>query len=85
MLQLVPLAILDVVRASPPIADRTQQAQILGGLAAPPRVDAAERIAAANHATVSAARDAIVQTLADIAADRQRSYARVGITGSTSR
>lgn len=81
MLQLVPLAVLDVVRAAPPIADRAQQAQILGGMAAPPRIDAADRIAAANHATVTAARATIVHALEDIAADRRRSYALLGLSG----
>ena len=33
MLQLVPLAILENVRAAPPVADRAMQAQILGGAA----------------------------------------------------
>jgi hypothetical protein len=80
MLQLVPLAILDNVRAAPPVADRAMQAQILGGAAPAPRPDAAARIAVDNHATVSAQADAIALCLADIAADRARSYARVGIT-----
>jgi hypothetical protein len=80
MLQLVPLAILDNVRAAPPIADRAMQAQILGGAAPAPRAGAADRIAADNHATVTAQAEAIALRLADIAADRTRSYARVGIT-----
>jgi len=80
MLQLVPLDILENVRAAPPIADRAMQAQILGGSAPAPRLDAADRIAIDNHATVSAQAEAIVGRLADIAADRARSYARVGIT-----
>src|SRR5262249_6550983 len=80
MLQLVPLAVLDRVRAAPPIADRATQAQILGGLASPPRSDPAARIGSANHATVSAHADAIAARLADIATDRTRSYARAGIT-----
>jgi hypothetical protein len=80
MLQLVPLAILDNVREAPPIADRAMQAQILGGAAPAPRAGAADRIAADNHATVTAQAEAMALRLADIAADRTRSYARVGIT-----
>ena len=86
MLQLVPLSVLDSVRnASPPI-DRAQQLQILGGKAPPPKRDAADRIASANHATVTSAAAELTATLADIAADRARSYAAVGIAftvGST--
>jgi hypothetical protein len=74
MLQLVPLAILEQVRAAPPVAERAQQAQILGGHAAPPREDVASRIARANHATVSAWAAQIAAVLDDIAADRRRSY-----------
>lgn len=80
MLQLVPLAILDAVRAAPPVAERAHQAQILGGHAAPPRADVATEIAAANHATVSAHHAAIAATLDAIAADRRAAYARVAIT-----
>jgi hypothetical protein len=80
MLQLVPLEVLDHVRAAPPVADRALQAQILGGAAPPPRGDAADRIAIDNHATVTAQAEAIALRLADIAADRARSYARLGIT-----
>lgn len=79
MLQLVPLAILDAVRAAPPAVDRVEQARMLGGQAAPLRRDAADRIAAANHATVGASVEAVLATLADIAADRDRSYAAAGI------
>lgn len=82
LLQLVPFALLDQVRAAPPSAMRAEQAQILGGRATPPRPDAATRIAAANHARVSADPDVIARTLASIAADRAESYARVGITSS---
>lgn len=80
LLQLVPLALLDSVRGAPPVADRTQQAQILGGLAAAPRGDVADRIAVTNHATVAAHHAAIAATLDDIAADRAAAYARVGIS-----
>ncbi len=80
MLQLVPLSILDAVRASPPAVDREQQAKMLGGRAVPQRRDAADRIAAANHATVGGAVEAVLATLADIATDRERSYAAAGIS-----
>lgn len=80
MLQLVPLATLDAVRASPPAVDRVQQAKMLGGKAAPRRRDAADRIAEANLATVGAQVQAVLATLADIAADRERSYAAAGIS-----
>jgi hypothetical protein len=79
MLQLVPLALLDAVRAAPPPADRAAQARLLGGRGEPPRAGAAERIAAANHATVGRRAVAITATLDDIAADRAAAYARAGI------
>lgn len=82
LLQLVPFAILDQVRGPQGSTKRADQAHILGGHAAPPRPDAAARIAAANHATVSADADEMARTLASIAADRAVSYARVGITSS---
>jgi hypothetical protein len=82
LLQLVPLALLESVRGAPAAVDRTQQAQMLGGQAAPPRVDLADRIAATNHARVSADGAAIEQQLAEIAADRRGAYARVGINSS---
>jgi hypothetical protein len=80
LLQLVPLALLDSVRGARPTADRILQAQMLGGTAAPPRGDVADRIAAANHATVTAHTQRIIATLDDIAADRAASYARAGIS-----
>ena len=79
MLQLVPLALLDTARSTPPPAALADQARMLVDRAAPPREDAAERIARDNHARVTADHDAIVSRLADIAADRARSYARAGI------
>ena len=74
MLPLVPLAILDQLRAAPPLAERAQQAQILGGHAAAPREDAASRIARANHATVTTHAARITEILDDIAADRRAAY-----------
>jgi hypothetical protein len=82
LLQLVPLALLDTVRAAPPAVDRIQQAQILGGLGAPPRAGAAERIAAANHATVARCWAEIAAALDEIAADRAAAYARTDISTS---
>lgn len=79
LLQLVPLTLLESVRAAPPVAARSHQAQMLGGHVPPPRADTPDRIAAANHATVAAAHAAITATLDDIALDRARSYARAGI------
>jgi hypothetical protein len=79
LLQLVPLALLEGVRAQPSASSLAAQAQMLGGRAAPPRPDVADRIAATNHATVTRARDEILATLDAIAADREASYARVGI------
>jgi hypothetical protein len=80
LLQLVPLALLDSVRGAPPAADRATQAQMLRGTATTPRGDVADRIAAANHATIRAHAQRILATLDDIAADRQTSYARAGIS-----
>jgi len=80
LLQLVPLSLLASVRAPPTTADRVLQIQMLGGQAAPLRGDVADIIAADNHARVTAAADAVAAKIADIAEDRRRSYARVGIT-----
>ncbi len=77
LLQVVPLSLLQSVRASE-VPDRAQQAQILRGLADPPR-DVAAQIAVANHATVRAQHAAIDAILDDIARDRDAAYARVGL------
>ena len=82
LLQLVPLSLLASIRAKPPTVELIEQLQALGGLAPPPKRDAADRIAEENHATVSAAHAAITSTLEDIAADRRRSYELVGISAS---
>jgi hypothetical protein len=79
LLQLVPLALLRSVRGAPPIAARAEQAQMLRGVARPARADVADSIAEMNHTTVAANAVAIARALDDIAADRRRSYARVGI------
>lgn len=85
LLQLVPLALLDAVRGPPPAAGRSAQAQMLGGLTAPMRGDVADTIAATNHARVARDQAAIAAVLDDIAADRRRSYARLGIAINTCR
>jgi hypothetical protein len=82
LLQLVPLAVIDTVRAAPPTAGLAQQASMLRGHAASPPSAPADRIAAANHAAVAGAHAAITAVLDDIAADRRAAYARVGISGS---
>lgn len=87
LLQLVPLSLLQTVRGAPPAVDRALQMQILSGLAAPPRGDVADRIAADNHATVAVHKRELAATLDAITADRDASYAAAGIgaTGSASR
>lgn len=85
LLQLVPLELLASVRGAPPAVGRTEQAQILGGLAQPPRGDVADRIAATNHARVARERAAFEAVLDDIATDRRRSYVRAGIAIRTAR
>ena len=80
LLQLVPLTLIDAVRAAPPIADLARQAAMLSGHAAPSRPALAARIAAANHATVTAVHAELAAVLDAIAADRRASYARLGIT-----
>jgi hypothetical protein len=80
LLQLVPLAQLDAVRAVPPAPALADQVAMLGGHAAPPRPALATRIAADNHATVARAHAAISAALDAIADDRAAAYARVGIT-----
>lgn len=80
LLQLVPLALIDAVRAVPPAAPPlAEQATMLGGHAAPRR-ELAAQIAAANHAAVATGHAEIAATLEAIAADRRAAYARVGIT-----
>ena len=81
LLQLVPLALIDAVRAALPAAPLAQQATMLGGHAVPRR-ELTAQIAAANHATVTAAHAAIAATLDAIAADRRGAYARAGISRS---
>jgi hypothetical protein len=85
LLQLVPLALLDAVRARPPAADLAHQAQILGGHAPLPRGDVADRIAATNHARVTRDAATLSALFDELAADRRRGYAQVGITIGTMR
>jgi hypothetical protein len=81
LLQLVPLAHLDLVRGAPgALPALAQQAAMLGGNAAPRRADLATRIAADNHATAARCHAEIAAALAAIAEDRDASYARVGIS-----
>ncbi|MBL0219879.1 MAG: hypothetical protein IPQ07_39190 [Myxococcales bacterium] len=82
LIQLVPLSILDQVRGPRTGSGIATQAQMLGGLVPPSRPDLADRIAAANHTTVLEVQDELAKTLADIAEDRARSYAKVEITSS---
>ncbi|HWU89902.1 MAG TPA: hypothetical protein VN253_21720 [Kofleriaceae bacterium] len=79
MLQLVPLALLAAARATTPPPDLAGQARLLGGHGAPPRGDVADRIAAANHATVTRHADQIAAALDAIAADRAAAYAHAAI------
>jgi hypothetical protein len=85
LLQFVPFAILESVRSSTALTDLAAQAQALGGMSTAPREDIGDRIAETNHARVVTDLVAFDAKLADIAADRRRAYARVGITINTSR
>lgn len=82
LIQLVPLSLLEQVRGAPPTAMLAHQAQMLGGVAAPLRRDAADRIAALNHARLLDVHEELSRTYESIAADRAAAYARVGITSS---
>jgi hypothetical protein len=83
LLQLVPHAILASVRTPQPRYATLDQLQALQDmLAAAPKPDIGDRIAATNHARVAADGDAIAAKLAEIRADRDASYARVGINTS---
>lgn len=82
LLQLVPLGLLHAVRAPSLAVGLVEQATMLGGHAASPRREVAERIAMANHATVTQAHAEITAALDAIAEDRRAAYARVGITAS---
>jgi len=85
LLQLVPIALLDALRNPQLAADRAEQARILGGIAKAPNSDVADRVAEHNFDRISAAADAFAAKLAELAADRARSYARVGISTNRSR
>lgn len=82
LLQLVPLVELEAVRGAPVPADRSAQAQILGGHAPPPRRSITTRIADDNLATAQRAGEDMRLTLEAIAMDRRRRYARAGITSN---
>lgn len=79
LLQCVPLALLDQVRGPSLDVTRSQEIamRVMAGGVAAVKPPIADRIAAANHARVDPARFEAV--LANIAADRAESYARVGI------
>jgi hypothetical protein len=85
LLQFVPFEILESVRSSTALTDLAEQAKLLGGVSTAPREDIGDRIAETNHARVIKDLAAFDATLDDIAADRRRSYARVGISVNTSR
>jgi hypothetical protein len=81
MLQLVPHAILASVRTPQPRYATLEQLQALQDLlAAGPKLDIGDRIAATNHARVATDGTAIAAKLDEIRADRNASYARVGIS-----
>jgi hypothetical protein len=79
LLQFVPLSLLTSVRVASTPPDLAEQARLLGGVVTDPSEDIGDRIAATNHARVLRDLAGIERTLADIAADRRRAYARVGI------
>lgn len=80
MLQLVPLTRLEAARGLPdPAVGRPVQAQMLSGAATPCPIPVADRIAQLNHAHVLRDPHSIAAALADIRADRDRTYARLHI------
>ncbi len=82
LLQLVPLALLESVRAAPMPVERARQVQMLGGVGPMVRGDIADRIAEVNHARVSAEQAEVMRVLEAITQDRRASYARVEIRSS---
>lgn len=80
MLQLVPFAILSSLRTPQPRYATLDQLQALQDLAAAPKPDIADRVAATNHERMAADGAAITAKLDAIRADRDASYARVGIS-----
>jgi hypothetical protein len=82
MLQLVPHAILASVRTPQPRYATLDQLKALNDLAAAPKQDIGDRIAATNHARVAVDGAVIEAKLVEIFADRDASYARVGISRS---
>jgi hypothetical protein len=83
LLQLVPLALIDAMRAAPPAAGLAQQVAMLGGHAVAPPRDRTAWIAEVNHATLAAAHVEITAALDAIAEDRRAAYARAGIAALT--
>jgi hypothetical protein len=82
MLQLVPHTILASVRTPQPRYATLDQLKALNDLAAAPKQDIGDRIAQTNHARVAADGAAFEAKLVEIFADRDASYARVGISKS---
>jgi hypothetical protein len=85
MLQLVPFAVLEALRPPTTIVVDPLDPVSLAAASEPARKDPVERIAVANHATVTADREAILAGHAAIAADRDASYAARGISTSRRR
>lgn len=82
MLQFVPLTLLEALRANSDSVTRVQQVGMLADLVAAPRPDPADMVAENNFAAVSAAHADIVATLAEIAGDRARTYAALGLAAT---
>ncbi|NVB80686.1 MAG: hypothetical protein HOV81_19985 [Kofleriaceae bacterium] len=85
LLQLVPLKLLDSVRATKTVIDREDVIKIIAGKMAPPRGDIGDIIASDNHARVVGDTDNFVARIGAIAEDRRQSYARAGIMINTGR
>jgi hypothetical protein len=85
LLQLVPLSILASVRTQTAPPSLSHQALLLGGVAYTGSQDIGDRIAVTNHERVLREGETMTRVLDDIAADRRRSYPRVGIAINTSR
>jgi hypothetical protein len=80
MLQLVPFALLDELRAQLAPAQLGQQARVLAGLAPPPPPSVIESIARRNHAVVSPdGGERLLGVLAELRRDRAESYRAAGI------
>lgn len=85
LMQFVPLKILDVIRAQTAMPMLSEQARALGGIAINDPDDIGDEIAETNHKRTLADGAEMKRILDDIAADRRRSYARLGIAINTIR